>query len=453
MANRPRISQCLIVKNEEKNIEKALGWGRSIMWEQIVVDTGSDDKTVEIAAGLGAKLYYFSWINDFAAAKNYAISQAQGEWIVFCDADEYMTADDAGKLYQIIEQVGDKYDAISTEWLQLGTDGEVNLVGTQVRIFRNLPGLGYRRRIHEQLGFADGHPMHVGDAVGQIAIYHTGYAGEAFEKKNIDKRNLKLIELELGEHPDDYEMAGYMGDEYYAAADYVSARLWYQRSISGMPGNISEQDQRSAATYAKLMLMLVEQDKENNNQQDAILELYTSAIKRMSKEADFDYILGSYYAEKQDYKQGRKYLGRALQKLEQFGCTNRAMMLAANLETVYENLVVCHYHSHCFEQTVEAAVNLLKVNPYNVKVLYFLLLSFKRNGMEAQVDYTEFLFDFLDKLYHLDVLKDKVLILKAVQMASYDSLICKVEVLISDEEWEQLKRLGIERSNNGGSVR
>ena len=48
-----RLSQCMIVKNEEKNIERALSWGKSFMWEQIVVDTGSTDRTVEIARRLG----------------------------------------------------------------------------------------------------------------------------------------------------------------------------------------------------------------------------------------------------------------------------------------------------------------------------------------------------------------------------------------------------------------
>ena len=70
-----RLSQCMIVKNEEENIERALSWGKDIMYEQIVVDTGSTDRTVEIAERLGAKVYHFEWIDDFAAAKNYAIEQ------------------------------------------------------------------------------------------------------------------------------------------------------------------------------------------------------------------------------------------------------------------------------------------------------------------------------------------------------------------------------------------
>ena len=65
------ISQCMIVKNEEKNIRRALSWGKDIMCEQIVVDTGSSDRTVEIAREMGAKIFFFPWINDFAAAKKF----------------------------------------------------------------------------------------------------------------------------------------------------------------------------------------------------------------------------------------------------------------------------------------------------------------------------------------------------------------------------------------------
>ncbi len=77
----------MIVKNEEQNIARALSWGKGIVWEQIVVDTGSTDRTVEIARQMSARVYHFSWIDDFSAAKNYAISKASGEWIAFLDAE------------------------------------------------------------------------------------------------------------------------------------------------------------------------------------------------------------------------------------------------------------------------------------------------------------------------------------------------------------------------------
>ena len=78
---RIRISQCMIVKDEEQSIERALSWGKEILWEQIVVDTGSTDQTAEIAESMGAKVYHLEWADDFAAAKNFAISKAKGDWI------------------------------------------------------------------------------------------------------------------------------------------------------------------------------------------------------------------------------------------------------------------------------------------------------------------------------------------------------------------------------------
>ena len=127
-----RISQCMIVKNEEKNIERALSWGKEIMWEQIVVDTGSTDQTVEIAEQMGAKIYHFDWIDDFAAAKNFAIKQASGDWIVFLDADEYMLPEDTKKLPSVIKKAHKaKMDILFTLWLQVGDTQMVDMAARQ----------------------------------------------------------------------------------------------------------------------------------------------------------------------------------------------------------------------------------------------------------------------------------------------------------------------------------
>ena len=117
---RARISQCMIVKNEEKNIEKALSWGKGVVSEQIVVDTGSTDRTVELAEKMGAKVYHFEWIDDFSAAKNFAISKAKYEWVALLDADEYFSEEDAKKLLFYIRQLNDtKYDIIATAWVHI----------------------------------------------------------------------------------------------------------------------------------------------------------------------------------------------------------------------------------------------------------------------------------------------------------------------------------------------
>lgn len=154
-----RISQCMIVKDEEENIRKALSWGKGIIWEQIVVDTGSRDRTVQIAESMGARVYHYTWTDDFSAAKNYAISKAGGEWIAFLDADETFVPGDGEKLPGILRRLGStRAEGVAAGWMQLDEDGRVSAAGTQIRIFRNRANLGYRRRIHEQLGRMDGTP-------------------------------------------------------------------------------------------------------------------------------------------------------------------------------------------------------------------------------------------------------------------------------------------------------
>ena len=165
--SKARISQCMIVKNEEDKIEKALSWGKGIVSEQIVVDTGSTDRTVEIAEAMGAKIYHFEWIDDFSAARNFAISKAKYEWIAFLDADEYFLEEDARKLLYYVQRLQNnrKYDVILTSWVHLENDGRVLAVGTQTRIFRNVPGLRYKNRIHENVAPVGNYPYLPVDAV------------------------------------------------------------------------------------------------------------------------------------------------------------------------------------------------------------------------------------------------------------------------------------------------
>jgi len=87
---KPFISLCMIVKNEEKVIERCLSSVAHLVDEVVIVDTGSIDNTKEIITRYTSNIYDFEWINDFSAARNFAASKATGEWILVLDADEYI---------------------------------------------------------------------------------------------------------------------------------------------------------------------------------------------------------------------------------------------------------------------------------------------------------------------------------------------------------------------------
>ena len=84
------VSLCMIVKNEEKILERCLSCLADLMDEVIIVDTGSTDRTKQIASKYTDKIYDFQWEDDFSAARNFAFSKATGDYIYSADADEVL---------------------------------------------------------------------------------------------------------------------------------------------------------------------------------------------------------------------------------------------------------------------------------------------------------------------------------------------------------------------------
>ena len=104
MPGKNTLSLCMIVKNEERHLAKCLKSVRDIVNEMIVVDTGSTDKTVDIARVFGAKVFEFSWTGDFSAARNFSLLQATGDWILVLDADEVISPSDFVELQALIHK-------------------------------------------------------------------------------------------------------------------------------------------------------------------------------------------------------------------------------------------------------------------------------------------------------------------------------------------------------------
>jgi len=201
-----KLSACTITKNEEKNIERSINSYKEYVDEIIIVDTGSTDNTVEVAKALGAKVIEYKWNNDFASARNCALDNATGEWILFLDADEWI-ADGAGKeLKKSIEKATENgFDAISGKLVNLSDDGSILETMSILRIFANKDNIRYRRRIHELL--YDFNKKHALESlyIENLAINHSGYA-QSISKEKV-RRNRKFLEeiYALGEaEPLDY---------------------------------------------------------------------------------------------------------------------------------------------------------------------------------------------------------------------------------------------------------
>jgi glycosyltransferase involved in cell wall biosynthesis/SAM-dependent methyltransferase/Tfp pilus assembly protein PilF len=111
--NQGSLSLCMIVKNEEDNIGKCLASIKRVVDEMIIIDTGSTDRTIEVAKAFGAQVYDFKWTNNFAEARNFSLSKAAGDWILVLDADEVISSTDHDLLNSIVKKRNPKYLAYS----------------------------------------------------------------------------------------------------------------------------------------------------------------------------------------------------------------------------------------------------------------------------------------------------------------------------------------------------
>ena len=227
-----RISACTIVRDEEKNIGRWLKNVQSFADEIIVVDTGSKDKTKAILKDCAVKFHEFVWCDDFAAAKNFALDQAHGDWIVFLDADEFFAEESQKKIrLTLMKMHGDrKIAGLITPFFNIdeSNNNEILSKSWQMRIFRREKTLRFVGKIHEALqNLAPKGQDRDFVVVESLHFIHTGYSRNIIEAKL--RRNLHLIQEEIaaqgGEHPRQY---GYLQDCYMGLKEYDKA-LHYGR--------------------------------------------------------------------------------------------------------------------------------------------------------------------------------------------------------------------------------
>lgn len=188
------ISVCIITKNEQENIERCLKSLMPYEMEIIVVDTGSTDNTKDIVQRYTDKVFDFEWCDDFAAAKNFAISKTSNDYIIMLDSDEYIDKFEESELIRTIGNNSDKAGRIQIKNVFKKTDPCKESREWVSRIF-NKKSYHYEGRIHEQIVRYDGKEYDTFQA--PVTIIHTGYDLTEKEKKAKAKRNISLLEKEL----------------------------------------------------------------------------------------------------------------------------------------------------------------------------------------------------------------------------------------------------------------
>lgn len=243
----PRVSACLIVRDEAGHIDACLESLAGFADEIVVVDTGSGDDTVERARRHGARIHHFPWNGDFSAARNEAVARARGAWVLTIDADERLAIPAGFDRAALLASPHLAYRL----WIR--PHRKVTPLAV-LRLWRRNAGIAYRGRFHEsvtadvaRLAAETGRPV----AVCDLAIDHLGYEGTAAEK---GERNLPLLEAELEANPQRAFCWWHLGQIHARRGDAASAEAAWRKGLAAIraaaPGTPHPADSRIHETLA-----------------------------------------------------------------------------------------------------------------------------------------------------------------------------------------------------------
>lgn len=280
------ISVCIIAKNEEKYIGECLRRLSDYDWEIIVVDTGSTDNTVNIAHSYTPNVYHFDWINDFSAAKNYAVSKATNDYILTVDCDEYLEAEP--KTEQVLRHLPEQVQPHQIGIIKLlnpsaSSKTETTLIHDHVARFFNKKYAHYEGAIHEQLIATDNSALTFIPL--SLTFYHNGYSSIEIKRKKT-LRNIPMLKAELQKKKNDPYLLFQLGQSYFGIADFEQALPYFETALSLDLNEHEDYVQTMVESYGYCLLYL--------KQYSRALEL-EGIYPIFSKRADFVFLMGLIY--------------------------------------------------------------------------------------------------------------------------------------------------------------
>ena len=395
------LSIVMMVKNEEKYLDKTLfalnDLRRDIDSELIILDTGSNDNTVEIAKKYTDKVYFAKWNNNFADMRNISISYASGEWILILDADEKLTNYNRLKDF-FSSDLHKKYNSATIELKNIFDDKEERYsISPLLRIFKNVDGFRYEGAIHEQ-------PKYKGPIYNNIASFdHYGYMYEDEEiRQKKTSRNMKLLLEEIEKKPNDPYTNYQLGKSYISFLNNNEAVFYIEKSW-----NLYNKKGRVPLFVTGDLLGLYVVTKSYIKCENLCMKY----IKSDNKNIDVYYYLAVSQKYLGKYKESIKSYERYLYLLNNYEISTQANNMEASLDTAQKkdtakSMIIEIYHKlGMYDKVVECLDDLSEDVIKNVYYIVFeslYKLNFEKKIVELYNKYPKYNHNKRDFKLHLE---------------------------------------------------
>ncbi|WP_315793795.1 glycosyltransferase family 2 protein [Paenibacillus sp. BIC5C1] len=314
------LSICMIVKDEERVLERCLSSVQDLADEIIIVDTGSTDKTKEIAKKYTDKIYDFKWCNDFSKARNKSLLHATGKWILVMDADEYISEEEHQDWRNFL-QTEELFPHLAYTLPVINFTGEKEYddeitTAPVTRLFPNNVGITFERPIHEQLTRGlQGELYHKSIS---LHIYHTGYQVSRIVEKNKHERNMGIFNQMIA----DQELSSYdwytLGNQHRYAKDELMAIECYEKALIDT--------QQNEAWYPHCLMGLVSLDY-SQNQLKRSWELIEKYLIKYNEYPEYYTVKGIHYETLGFFQEAEQQYLRAIGIAEKRAQENREIWL------------------------------------------------------------------------------------------------------------------------------
>lgn len=285
------ISVCIIAKNEEKNIERCLSSLAPYGFEIVLVDTGSTDRTKELASKYTDRIFDFTWIDDFSAARNFSLEMASNNWIFMMDCDEWIESIDLEEMDYFRKHLSHAAGSVTRRNITNSSGVEGIHIDYTERLFSR-KRYYYTGIIHEQL--TPKFDKEIDTYLLNTTIGHSGYCMTPERRLSKSLQYEQLLLKQLEQEPDNPYVYFQLGRVYQMLADHQKACCYFEKGLS--------YDLNPELAYVNSMVVEYGYELLITGQKEKALH-FQNIYDAFCSSADFVYVMGLIYLENKLYEE------------------------------------------------------------------------------------------------------------------------------------------------------